>query len=131
MQTLMTLAFGALVLGLAVVAARRWRRSRAARCEAGERDSPRHPYQCVSIATRTHGCAPACSLAERRFLPAEAPSLPLPGCTQARCICVYLHFEDRRHHQRRAAEHRRNGAGPLADRRISPGRRRSDTAYGH
>ena len=49
---------------------------------------------------RAVSCNGACSairsLEGKRFLEREAPTFPLPGCTAARCDCVYVHHEDRR-----------------------------------
>ncbi|TDG12907.1 hypothetical protein E2F43_15235 [Seongchinamella unica] len=61
-------------------------------------------YKQVKPAARSQYRAVSCSgpcpavrnLDGKRFLEREAPSLPLPGCTAARCDCVYVHHEDRR-----------------------------------
>jgi len=40
-------------------------------------------------------------LETKRFLSNEAPPLPLPNCTAPRCLCCYVHYEDRREQDRR------------------------------
>ena len=49
---------------------------------------------------RAVSCVGPCSavreLREKRFLERQAPSLPLPGCNEARCTCIYEHHKDRR-----------------------------------
>ena len=53
-------------------------------------------YPAVSVRTSRNGCPAAEALRGQRFLPEEAPPLPLPGCTWARCNCKYSHHVDRR-----------------------------------
>lgn len=99
-----------------------WREGAASRAPA-----ERHPFRCVAVAVRGNGCAAARELARRRFLAGEAPRLPLQGCSNPSCACVYEHFEDRRHHDRRSAF---AGDPDLAtERRSSRGRRHTDVDY--
>ncbi len=63
--------------------------------------SARNPYHAVAISSPAGACEHALSLRGRRFLAAEAPLLPLPGCSAAVCSCIYQHFEDRRQQRRR------------------------------
>ena len=67
------------------------------------------------LARRFHGtslkpgrqaCAAIQGLCGQRFLPEEAPSLPLAGCDQQKCQCAYSHHGDRRDQ-----EDRRTGWG--------------------
>ena len=60
-----------------------------------EADGDSH-YPAVSIRTYHNGCPAAEALKGQRFLPEEAPSLPLPNCIWARCNCTYAHHVDRR-----------------------------------
>lgn len=53
-------------------------------------------YPAVSIRTFRKGCPASESLRGVRFLPEEAPPLPLPDCSWARCNCRYTHHVDRR-----------------------------------
>ncbi len=53
-------------------------------------------YPAVSVRTFRNGCPAAEALKGMRFLPEEAPPLPLPDCTWARCTCRYTHHVDRR-----------------------------------
>ena len=61
-------------------------------------------WHCVAIQRGKDSCAAARVLAGKRFLPREAPQLPLSVCTSAACECAYLHFKDRRHSKRRAVD---------------------------
>jgi hypothetical protein len=54
----------------------------------------RHPG--VSIRTYRSGCPAAEALKGNRYSPDQAPHLPLPDCTWARCHCTYSHHGDRR-----------------------------------
>ncbi len=55
-----------------------------------------HRFPAVSIRTFRQGCPAAEAIKGKRFLPEEAPPLPLPECTWARCNCRYAHHVDRR-----------------------------------
>jgi len=50
----------------------------------------------VSLQPGLEACAAVQGLAGQRFLPAEAPTLPLAGCDQQKCQCAYTHHSDRR-----------------------------------
>jgi hypothetical protein len=50
----------------------------------------------VSVESDSMVCDAARKLGDQRFLSAEAPPLPLPGCDRGRCECRYVHHEDRR-----------------------------------
>lgn len=87
-----------------------------------------NPFHAVSIQPALMG---ACSAAHRcdgrRFLSAEAPVLPLQQCDSEKCLCRYVHHEDRRSELRRIADDRgpaRVWAG--VERRQSGGRRITD-----
>jgi hypothetical protein len=85
-------------------------------------------WHAVEIRGGRRCCDAARALAGKRFLPGEAPSLPLPDCDcGSRCECRYRHHEDRRCGPRRAAD------GAFAspptgneDRRHAEGRREQD-----
>lgn len=62
---------------------------------------PRNPYHCVAIKRGSRACAAANALEGRRFLPAEAPLLPLASCDVEGCVCKYARFDDRRDEERR------------------------------
>jgi hypothetical protein len=67
--------------------------------------APRAPWHAVSIVSSTACCAAAIALVGTRFLPKEAPRLPLSGCLMGSdCRCVYRHHEDRRVLSRRAPD---------------------------
>lgn len=60
----------------------------------------------VSVKPGRQACKAAQDLVGQRFLPDEAPAMPLPGCDQAKCHCGYGHHGDRRD-----KEDRRSGWG--------------------
>lgn len=94
--------FVVLSCGLVAGAAGFWltrRRNEGSTEPAGERT--RHPYRCVAIRGGGNSCAAANDLDGRRFLPAEAPLLPLHTCNASPCQCTYVRFEDRRDEERR------------------------------
>jgi hypothetical protein len=107
------------------VAYLRWRASvRAAPWSAGAS----RPYHCVAVQPHGVACDLVRGIAGERFLAAQAPSLPLPGCPHRDCRCVYVHFEDRRVIDRRALEipGLRVDHGGIDRRGEARGRRRSD-----
>lgn len=54
------------------------------------------PFHAVSIECLKIPCNAASTLANKRFLPQDAPSLPLETCDNPDCRCRYIHHEDRR-----------------------------------
>lgn len=58
------------------------------------------PYHCVELKMPYDACEEALKLHGKRFLSAEAPSFPLPGCDQS-CSCKFKHHNDRRLDDRR------------------------------
>jgi hypothetical protein len=94
---------------------------------AGE-DRTAPAFRAVEIRCRGASCAAAQNLRGRRFLCADAPTLPLAECDrQAHCECHYRHHDDRRRGPRRRDE---IGIPPssrqAADRRTLNGRRAED-----
>lgn len=70
-----------------------------------ETAAARSPYHSVSIVTGIDRCDAAITLTGQRFLPDEAPALPVPGCDRSgECRCRY-----RRHDDRRSDDERRLG----------------------
>jgi hypothetical protein len=53
-------------------------------------------FHAVSIKPGPYACSAANDIAGQRFLAAEAPNLPLPGCDAAECECHFTHHNDRR-----------------------------------
>jgi hypothetical protein len=80
-------------------------------------------YHCVQLRYRSDACDAVKRMSEKRFLPGEAPDVPVPGCDAAKCSCRYVHHEDRRHTDRRnpVAYHPPASAG---DRRTKRDRRK-------
>ncbi len=84
----------------------------------------RNPYHAVAIRVRGKGCDMARRVVGKRFLSSEAPMLPLSGCSSPVCSCKYVHFDDRRHYDRRGPHPIRGYGGD--DRRFARGRRLLD-----
>jgi hypothetical protein len=60
----------------------------------------------VSVKPGHQACQAVRELVDQRFLPEEAPALPLAACDQSKCQCAYAHHGDRRDR-----EDRRTGWG--------------------
>ena len=58
-------------------------------------------YHCVELRIPYDACDAAMHLHGKRYLSAEAPVLPLPGCDQRVCQCRFKHHDDRRRDERR------------------------------
>ena len=94
---------------------------------AARRDAPGR-YHCVEVCTGVHACKAARQLGHVRYLPGEAPGLPVSGCTELQCACSYIHHDDRRQDDRRNPYGRWENLPPATvgerrsrtDRRISP-----------
>ncbi|MCB1907115.1 MAG: hypothetical protein KDH15_07080 [Rhodocyclaceae bacterium] len=61
----------------------------------------RFPYRCVSVVGGPNACSTVDLVRGRRYLPSDAPPLPLPGCPASDCGCTYRHHSDRRSRVRR------------------------------
>jgi hypothetical protein len=73
-------------------------------------------------------CQTAIDLADQRFLLADAPALPLPGCASNSCRCGFVRYDDRREYHRRASHDMHEAvchAAGIANRRSFWGRRSS------
>jgi hypothetical protein len=81
-------------------------------------------FGAVEIRLRSGACEAACALEGQRFLASEAPALPLPKCTAAKCSCAFAKHTDRRSDDRRF-EHGGLGASMFqsANRRAKRDRR--------
>lgn len=89
----------------------------------------RNPWRAVEIVSDSHSCTASKQIKYGRFLCAEAPKLPLPGCTSIHCTCRYSHFPDRRRGARRAVELGVSVhllSAPPSERRVGRGRRSTD-----
>lgn len=60
-----------------------------------------YTYHAVSIKPQFYCCASVEEIGDRRFLSAEAPSLPVIGCDRHKCKCKYIHHNDFRDEDRR------------------------------
>lgn len=88
-----------------------------------------NPFHAVSVDTPLKGaCRAAMSAAGKRYLSAEAPSLPFAGCDAETCRCRYAHHDDRRGAPRRSADEVGNCDRPWhgAEKRVRSGRRSDD-----
>ena len=85
-------------------------------------------WHAVSIIADGAACRAALALADRRYLSAEAPRLPLDGCDKpGGCQCRYRHHPDRRVGPRRAVENFRPARYWRGDeKRLISGRRSTD-----
>ena len=85
-------------------------------------------YHAVSIRLReSSACDAVRALAGDRFLPSEAPLLPVDGCDAAICKCTYRHHDDRRDAPRRDSDVGLPARAPAhGDQRLNPGRREAD-----
>ena len=93
-----------------------------------EQSMSAQPFHCVTL---VGNCPALEGYKGKRFLATDAPPLPVPECTSARCQCHYTHHADRRdpNTDRRAlgrlAEEQYTLVGN-PERRGSRGRRKSD-----
>ena len=80
-----------------------WRWSRRARTRTAAQRTPQSAQRFGAVEIRLRGisCKAARALEGQRFLAHQAPALPLPGCTAARCTCSFAKFSDRRAEDRR------------------------------
>lgn len=103
------------------------RRGNGVRPVSASRDR-RRAFHAVAIRPAANPCSAARMAYGKRYLSTEAPGIPLPGCDCGNCTCVYVHFEDRRAHQRRDGYlHRAYVEGERKqERRIRVGRRKAD-----
>lgn len=99
------------------------------------RKTPKTPARSHG-AFRAVSCSGPCTavreIREKRFLEREAPVLPLPGCPESRCNCIYIHHDDRRSGRRdrrglsRSANPLQRGDNPDERRGGPRGRRSTD-----
>src|SRR4029453_8225808 len=87
---------------------------------------PKQPWHAVSVVAQSGACPAAEELRNKRFLSAEAPSLPLPHCSSPTlCKCVYSHHSDRRTTLRRETDR-----GRFPRPRFGEERRKEPQAHG-
>lgn len=104
--------------------------NKAPRAPAGLNRKQTRKFHGVSVKPCLHACKAVQELVGQRFLPDEAPAMPLAACDQDKCQCAYSHHGDRRDR-----EDRRSGWGtfggftpsiPGGNRRAKNPDRRSD-----
>jgi hypothetical protein len=96
--------------------------SRAARVRDLKR--PLDNYHCVELRYRSDACDAVKQIGAKRFLPGEAPEVPVAGCDAAKCSCRYVHHDDRRHNDRRNPVAYQPPASAGGDRRTKRDRRK-------
>ena len=84
----------------------RTRPAAGAKSPAGLNRKLTRKFHGVSVKPGLQSCQAVQALVGRRFLPDEAPAMPLAACDQSRCQCAYSHHGDRRDR-----EDRRSGWG--------------------
>lgn len=84
-------------------------------------------WHAVSVVGGAVPCPAATELRTKRFLPQEAPRLPVLNCGwPMKCACVYRHYADRRATPRRASERGQPWRTVVPERRHVHGRRVDD-----
>jgi len=89
-----------------------------------DRKRPADNYRCVEIRYLSDACEAVKQFGPKRFLPGEAPDIPVPGCDAAKCACRYVHHADRRHMGRRGPIAYQPPSSAGGERRIKRDRRR-------
>jgi hypothetical protein len=74
------------------------------RAQQALHDAARLRWRAVSIVAGSNCCDTARRCGSRRWLSAQAPRFPLPGCDASACKCRYRHHPDRRARPRRRAD---------------------------
>lgn len=90
-------------------------------------------FHCVEVRHYRDACDAVRRIGAKRFLPDEAPEIPVPGCDAAKCACRYVHHEDRRQGDRRNPFHIQASGPPASaegDRRTKRDRRRPQKTPG-
>jgi len=107
-------------------------RSTKTKAKKTEQEDTGNEFHGVSIAfAEGQACAAARDLQGKRFLSAEAPLVPLPGCDAEDCRCRYQHHDDRRNpdgdrRMTQSLERNISNSGGQEERRESMGRRLDD-----
>ena len=87
----------------------------------------RDTWHAVSVVGGPAACPAATEMGAKRFLPQDAPRLPMLDCAwPSKCACVYRHYSDRRAGPRRASERGRPWRTMVPERRTARGRRADD-----
>lgn len=63
--------------------------------------NPESQFRCVEIRTSSTACLAARKYKGQKFLMEQAPVLPLNACTNHRCDCRFVRYNDRRMQDRR------------------------------
>jgi hypothetical protein len=124
----MTLIAILVVTALAALAGYwRWSRPSPARRVPSLTARAAEQFAAVEIRHGSGACPAARALSGQRLLAKQAPTLPLAGCTKARCDCTFAKLSDRRTDDRRW-EHEGLGAAMFqaGERRNKASRREAD-----
>ncbi|QUN06573.1 hypothetical protein KDN34_03710 [Shewanella yunxiaonensis] len=84
------------VLVLGYLFRHRWQTKKNKESRARTAPPKASPFKAVSIECTGFPCKAAAQLSGKRFLPQDAPCLPLATCDNPDCKCRYMHHEDRR-----------------------------------
>jgi len=94
---------------------------------------PANRYKAITITCGENACAAVLAIKDKRFLvkDQDIPPIPVPGCDAKKCICIYVHHEDRREEDnaRRGPRGLRSDLHSYtaeSERRTKRGRRKSD-----
>jgi hypothetical protein len=118
----------AALIALALLWRQRGKRQHARASGAIDLAGRTDDYRCVELRYRGDACDAVKRFGAKRFLPGEAPAIPVPGCDAAQCACRYVHHDDRRDDDRRHPFAQQASQPPLSaggERRTKKDRRRS------
>ena len=116
---------------LALTGAFFWLRIRRRQSVPKSNLGKRVKYHCIEVRSDDGACEAVKRLAIFRFLPDEAPRLPVPGCDAKECACRYRHYDDRRQEIRRHPYGQMNRLPPAesGERRTRSDRRSPQLAF--
>ncbi len=121
METAWMMLVVALVLALWWLHSRNPKRGASVGFQQGGKTTAVH---CVEVRHRGRACEQVRRIEHVRFLPGDAPRLPLRGCAARNCRCHYVHYDDRRQAERRNPYGRAGSQPPTgAERRLTNERR--------
>lgn len=69
---------------------------RLAKPEQRARNSNPH-WSAVTVRPGLISCEAVYAISTKTYLASEAPDLPVPGCTNKKCLCKCIRLQDRRH----------------------------------
>ena len=96
-QTIILILIGGMLIfgGMHIV------RSKRSKARPVVRAASPKTYHCVEVRSGDSACEAIRQLEGIRYLPDQAPLLPVSGCSAQKCTCQYVHYDDRRDDDRR------------------------------